>query len=179
MNVDEAKEYVLTTLLRPLEELAHLFQGEFCNFGYYNDLVLFDWSRSTIGIDFRKNPTSDMIREIVFNLYKRQWGGKPDGLEIAYKASVPTNHSWHDISPPDVNPIRLLITMKDNLKDVFRGNEKVHVLDDTDYRDWEARKAHDIIKRATRVTHVIKTPDRPALDPGQAVPMFHVGLYKV
>lgn len=187
----------MRVLTRPMDELAHLIQAAFSKHQFYTDRVSADWAKSTIVIEFRgRQPSSDIIRDTLFTLYEKQWGGKPGGLEIAYNRAIEYKGSdqWvYGQGGHSQNlPIRLFITSSPKVLSDLLRNEKVFVLDCQEYKDWRASWAHNALKRAqfakprpsaVRDGHALLMPGpmmgREDVDPGEQIPVVRIGLFKV
>jgi hypothetical protein len=190
-------------LTAPLDALALLFREAFMARGFRTDLVNADWAKGTLTIEFPlKSPTSDEIRDSIFKLYQKQWGGKPEGMEVVYKRAIEPNPRRGDancgIGLYSDAPIRLFVTS--NMKflsalarceaqfwsALARYNEFV-VLDSKEFKDWQASQVHNLHKRARPVStaegYVNKgygpMLGRENVDPGEQVPVVRIGLFKL
>lgn len=110
---DQTKLEALHLLVSPLEVLANWFMAYFDK--YEPILVQVDPLEGFFGLLFMKHvPTSDALREIVFLLYKRQWGHKPDELDVVYKAARANTGAC-------MPPVILNVTVKpENLQHLLR-----------------------------------------------------------
>lgn len=191
MDVEYFKDEALRMLTRPMDEISHLFQAAFGRKGFHNERISSDWAKGTIAIEFvRRNPSADEIRETIFSLYEKEWGGKPGGLEVAYNRAIDYNGGQWTYARPGQNlPIRLFITSSPLVLSELVRKEKVFVLDCREYRDWKMSWTHQAHKRAQHRPKPVSTSPaiilpgplmgREDVDPGQQVPVVTLGLYKV
>jgi hypothetical protein len=189
---DYYKDELLNLLTAPMERVAHMFQEAFLKRNYHNELVNSDWARSMIAIEFTvKQPTSDEIRDIVFSMYQKKWGGKPAGIEVAYNRAIDYQgrNQWVYSNRGVHQPIRLFITSDPKtLGNLINGRERAFVLDDFEFSDWRASWAHNALKRASLakpketspalINIGACTPERE-IDPGEQVPVVRMGLFKL
>lgn len=180
------KDEIIHLLTRPMEEVAHLFQRAFLVENHQTRRISLDWAKATIVIEFEgRQPTSDLIRNTIFSMYQKKWGGKPAGIEVAYNRAIEYKgaNDW-GFAPIKSDyrqqlPIRLFITSSGKaLADLINGKEKAFVLDDKEFHDWHASWAHNALKRAA-LAKPDNSPPLVSIGPGDQVPVVRVGLFKV
>jgi hypothetical protein len=167
---EAAKAEVLDLLVRPYEELARLFMEAFEN--YRPKLKRAEWGCDTIEICFfTKYPTSDALRNIIFSLYDIVWGGKPTGLECVYRGLLGAEATGRDVE-------LIILTSPKSLSQIIRGARTYWVLDDKEYSLWkEIKNQHREANRLKRIDELKRSGH--IFDPGQPIPVFKHGFFKV
>jgi hypothetical protein len=184
VEADYLKEEVLRMLTEPMDKVSCLFQAAFDRTGHPTHQTSSDWAEGTIVIEFiGNNPTSDLIRHTIFSIYEKEWGGKPDGLEVAYNRAIryEGGKSWIYSTQSQYTPIRLFITSSPRvLEDLVNGQAKVFVLDHKEYADWKSSKMHQAHKRVQHQPEFVTPPlVGTDVDPGAAIPVVKFGLFKL
>lgn len=158
---DYYKDEALALLLRPMDEIAHMFQTAFLEKDFETSRAT-DWAKSTIVLEFvRRQPSSDQLRNTIFALYNRKWGRKPDGLDVVYRTGPSRPGAYYAAN----SPICIYITGSPKaLSDLLRQPKHV-VLDKIDFQEWQ-----DSAPWEERIR---------VFNPGDPVPVVKMGLFKV
>lgn len=126
---DRSKANVLRLLVTPLDEIAGLFMAAFKS--YKPILSKVSVLEGTVLITiFATRPMSDIIRETVFNIYNRHWGGKPDDIECVYKDAI-------GFVGCENKPVALYVTVRpESVTKLIRDSKAWRVLDFSAFDEW-------------------------------------------
>lgn len=179
---DLFKADAMRLLVEPLDALSGLFMTAFRE----HDPILSQVNvfEGIVLITFiTRRPESDTIRRIVFSLYHRHWGGKPDEIECVYKDAIGFSGLVTSRSPT-----MLCITVKpEAVTKLLRTSKDWRVLDFKDFDDWikdlppkhwPGSKSKDKVLIKDKGKTQCVTVFENGLS-GEPIPEVHFGLFRV
>jgi hypothetical protein len=184
---DIAKIEAFRLLVTPIETLAAMFFDAF-----KDDEPELTQIRAVEGhftlFFFKRIPSSDRLRDIIFGLYASQWGGKPEGVEAVYKGAVGYGSSG---GLSGRIPVTLHVTVNPKVvARLIRASTGWQIIDFMDFAEWKSNlpltywpsakppQNKIVLKENRKKRTVTATFFENGLS-GEPIPTVSVGLFKV
>lgn len=141
MNTDDAKDEVCRLVSEQVEMLISWFASAFLLHGFRTSAQKTDLLNAEVcfTFDYYEQPSSDMLRHIIFSVYKNKWGGKPKHFECIFKRyrveTTPPFGSGSGVMQEGTILKVFILANWDRVSSLV-GEGQMYCCDQTAYTDW-------------------------------------------